>query len=104
MIDIFTILGPSEILQPDNAKNMAKIATYPTAGKIELDQVYVSNVIEHIKHLWPEVNLVQANPRCSSGNGGIEKYTGTSLVRVGHWCVKHQCPHWSLGNCICCWR
>ena len=51
LIDVFTIYGPPAILQPDNAKNMSKIATFPKARKVELDEHYMSNVIKHVKHL-----------------------------------------------------
>ena len=104
LIDIFTILGPPAILQPDNARNMAKIATFPNARKIELDELYVTNVIANIKHMWPEVSLVRANPRHSAGNGGVERFNGSSLVRLGHWCVENNTTHWSIGVRIVCWR
>jgi len=104
LIDVFTIYGPPAILQPDNAKNMSKIATFPKARKVELDEHYVSNVIKHVKHLWPEVNMVRGNPRKSESNGGIERFHGVNLVRVGHWCVDNNCKHWSLGVRIICWR
>ena len=104
LIDIFTILGPPAILQPDNARNMQQIACFPQSKKLELDDVYVSNVIQHIKHLWPEVNLVRANPRHSAGNGGVERFNGCTLRRVGHWCVQNNSRHWSVGIRITAWR
>ena len=104
LIDIFTILGPPAILQPDNARNMQQIACFPQSKKLELDDVYVSNVIQHIKHLWPEVNLVRVNPRHSAGNGGVERFNGCTLRRVGHWCVQNNSRHWSVGIRITAWR
>ena len=83
---------------------MARIATFPNARKIELDELYVTNVIANIKHMWPEVSMVRANPRHSAGNGGVERFNGSSLVCLGHWCVENNTTYWSIGVRIICWR
>ena len=105
LVQAFTIIGPPAILQPDNARNMAQIATiHPKAKKVNLDNEYVDCVIRQANHMWPEVKMVRGTARRSTTNGGVERVNGSSVGKIGLWMVEFNTPHWSIGARICNWR
>ena len=105
LVQAFTIIGPPAILQPDNARNMAQIATiHPKAKKVNLDNEYVDCVIRQANHMWPEVKMVRGTARRSTTNGGVERVNGSTVGKIGLWMVEFNTPHCSIGAQICNWQ
>ena len=55
LLDIFTLIGAPSILQSDNGKE------------------FVNKIIENLKLMWPELQIVHGKPRHSQSQGSVER-------------------------------
>ena len=76
-LTIFTKQGPPTILQMDNGSKFFNRASDHVGRQMLLDDEFTELVIEEVKNLWPECQLVWGSPRHSESNGGVERVNET---------------------------
>jgi hypothetical protein len=107
LIEIFTVIGLSMILQSDNGKEFLQAAMTRRqndkySGKlIALTQDDLTKIITKVRELWPECRMVRGSPRHSQTNGGVEQVNRTVEEKLGSWMRETRNTNWSVG---CMWH
>jgi hypothetical protein len=103
LLEIFTVMGPSTILQSDNGIEFNTVAmtrkqVNEFRGKLkQLTDLELSEIITEVRQLWPECWMVRGSPRHSPSNGGVERVNRTMQEKLGAWMKDCKSRQWTIG-------
>ncbi len=69
-----------------------------------LEDEFIDLVIQELKNLWPECQMVRGSPRHSESNGGVERVNQTVQRKLSGWMKSNKSNYWSVGCKIVQWR
>jgi hypothetical protein len=104
LFTIFTETGPPSILQTDNGGEFSNHAHDHVGRRLVLEDEFIDLVIQELKNLWPECQMVRGSPRHSESNGGVERVNQTVQRKLSGWMKTNKSKHWSVGCKIVQWR
>ena len=104
LFTIFTETGPPSILQSDNGGEFSNHAHDHVGRRLVLEDEFIDLVIQELKNLWPECQMVRGSPRHSESNGGVERVNQTVQRKLGGWMKTNKTNHWSVGCKLVQWR
>jgi hypothetical protein len=79
LLEIFTVVGPTMILQSDNGNEfntaaMTRKQVDEFCGKlVRLTDLELSEIITEVRQLWPKCRMVRRSPHHSPYNGGVKR-------------------------------
>ena len=79
IIDIFTLLGASNILQSDNGREFS------------------NQIVSNLRNMWPELKIVHGKPRHSQSQGSVERANQDIENMLTTWMQDEKNRHWSQG-------
>jgi hypothetical protein len=110
LIEIFTVVGPPMILQPNNGNEfntaaMTRKHVGEFCGKlVGLTDLDLSEVVTEVRQLWPKCRMVRGSPHHSPSNGGVERVNCTMQKKLGVWMKDCKLRQWTIGCCLMMWR
>jgi hypothetical protein len=107
LFTIFTEIGLPNLLQTDNGSEFSNHAHYRVEHQLLLEDDFIDpvTVIQVLKNLWPERQMVRGSPRHSESNGGVEsRVNQTVQKKLGGWKKTNNSTHWSIGCKLVQWR
>ncbi len=104
LFTIFTETGPPSILQTDNGGEFSNHAHDHVGRRLVLEDKFIDLVIQELKNLWPECQMVHGSPRHSESNEGVERVNQTVQRKLSGWMKMNKSNHWSVGCKIVQWR
>lgn len=79
LIDVFTTFGAPCVLQSDNGRE------------------FCNSIIESLKQLWPELQIVHGKPRHSQSQGSVERANQDIENMLFTWLKDNNTTKWSVG-------
>jgi hypothetical protein len=104
LFTIFTEIGPPRVLQSDNGGEFVNHAHDYVGRAMLLDDEFIDLIINELKNLWPECQMVRGSPRHSESNGGVERVNRTVQMKLGAWMKTNNSKHWAIGCKLVQWR
>lgn len=83
LIDIFCLLDAPQILQSDNGRE------------------FVNYIIEELKVMWPQLEIVHGKPRHSQSQGSVERANRDVQGILRAWMIDKNSTKWSEGLRFC---
>jgi len=96
LFTIFTETGPLSILQTNNGGEFSNHAHDHVGCQLVLEDEFINLVIQELKNLWPECQMVRGSPKHSESNGGVERVNQTVQRKLGGWMKMNKTNHWSV--------
>ena len=97
LFTIFTDQGPPFILQTDTGGEFLNHVHDHVGHQMVLEDDFIDLVINELKNLWLECQMVHGSPRHSESNGGVERVNQTVQKKLGRWMKTNASKHWSIG-------
>jgi hypothetical protein len=88
----------------DDASEFSNNANDHVGRQMLLDNEFMEFLIEEVKNLWPECQLVWGSPPHSESIGGVERVNQTVQKKLGAWMKENNSTHWAIGYMIMQWR
>jgi hypothetical protein len=109
LLQIFSVIGLSMVLQSDNGSEFHGAAMNNKQRRnygqlVRLTNNELAEIITKIKHLCPKCRMVRVSPRHSQSNGGIECINRTMQSKLGAWMTDTKLHRWSVGCRLMMWR
>jgi hypothetical protein len=110
LLEIFTVVEPPMILQPDNGNEFNTVAmTRKQVGEfcgklVGLTDLELSEIIIEVRQLWPKCQMVRRSPCHSPSNGGVEQVNRTMEEKLHAWMKDCKSRQWMIGCHLMIWQ